>query len=93
MGLREGGGEERGAFEEVGQREGEDRVPEVRGVDTIVVELLQRDAVERGVGLSRVRVRVRAGARVRVRELELGLGLGLGSGGVGLHPMPHDVAQ
>ena len=42
-------------FEEVREAEGEDGVPEVGGVDAIVVELLQRDAVEGGVGLLRGR--------------------------------------
>ena len=56
-------------FEEVREAEGEDRVPEVGGVDAIVVELLQRDPVEGGVDLLRVRVRVRVrvGVRVKVR--------------------------
>jgi len=60
VGLREGGGEQRGTLEEVRERKGEDRVSEVRGVDAVIVELLQREAVE---------------------------------GGVGLHPVPHDIAQ
>ena len=39
--MREGGGEERGALEEVCESEGEDCVPEVRWVDPVIVELLQ----------------------------------------------------
>ena len=37
------------------QGEGEYRVPEVRRVDAVVVELLQREAVEGGVDLVRAR--------------------------------------
>ena len=51
-------------LDEVREREGKDRVTQVRGVDAVVVELLQREAMEGGVGLVRVRARVRVGFRV-----------------------------